>query len=113
MKTPSIHLPAGRFHDKIAEHLSFLEALVFYTKTTLRRTRTMQYCDTLPSEKLLYLSTVQKTMVRTTNHQFQSWSSWMVDTPRNMKMVVSEQLDNIFMAYLIVVCDLLDTLRST
>ena len=31
-------------------------------------------------------------MVRMTNAQFHSWSSWMVATPRNMKMIVSEEL---------------------
>jgi hypothetical protein len=30
-----------------------------------------------------------------------------------MKITVSELLDSIFIAYLIVVCELLDTLRST
>ncbi len=59
------------------------------------------------------LNTVQKRMVSMTNHQFQSCSSCMVATPRNMKITVSELLDNIFIAYLIVVCELLDTLRST
>ena len=52
-------------------------------------------------------------MVRMTNHQFQSCSSWMVATPRNMKITVSELLDSIFIAYLIVVWELLDTFRST
>ena len=47
--------------------------------------------------------TVQKTIVRMVNHQFQTCSSCMVATPRNMKMIVSEELDNIFIAYLIVV----------
>ena len=40
----------------------------------------------------LYLKTVQKVMVRMTKAQFHSWSSWMVATPRNMKMIVSEEL---------------------
>ena len=31
-------------------------------------------------------------MVRMTKAQFHSWSSWMVATPRNMKMIVSEEL---------------------
>ena len=39
-----------------------------------------------------YLKIVQKVMVRMTKAQFHSWSSWMVATPRNMKMIVSDEL---------------------
>ena len=49
------------------------------------------------------LKSVQKAMVRSTKAQFQSWLSCMVATPRNMKMIVSEELLNILRAYLRVV----------
>lgn len=52
-------------------------------------------------------------MVQRTKFQFHSWSSWMVATPRNMKMMVSEEPLSIFMAYLSVVWDLELMLRST
>ena len=59
------------------------------------------------------LKTEQKRMVRRMKAVFQSCWSWMVLTPRNMKMMVSELLLSIFMAYLTVVCDLGDMLPST
>jgi hypothetical protein len=37
----------------------------------------------------------------------------IVLTPRNMKMIVSELLLNIFIAYLMVVCDFSEMLAST
>jgi hypothetical protein len=45
----------------------------------------------------------QKMMVSTMNQRFHSWLLLMVATPRNMKMMVSEELLNIFIAYLTVV----------
>lgn len=48
----------------------------------------------------------QNTMVNKTNHVFQSWLLFTVATPRNMKMIVSEDEDSIFIVYFIVVCDL-------
>ena len=45
-------------------------------------------------------------MVRRTKAQFHSWSSWIVATPKNMKMIVSELELNIFRPYFSVVCDL-------
>ena len=48
--------------------------------------------DTIRLTGHIYLKTVQKVMVRMTKAQFHSWSSWMVATPRNMKMIVSEEL---------------------
>jgi hypothetical protein len=45
----------------------------------------------------------QKMTVSMMNQRFHSWVLLMVATPRNMKMMVSEELLNIFMAYLIVV----------
>ena len=51
-----------------------------------------QLGDTIRLTGHIYLKTVQKVMVRMTKAQFHSWSSWMVATPRNMKMIVSEEL---------------------
>jgi hypothetical protein len=48
----------------------------------------------------------QKVMVSTTNQRFQSCILLIVATPKNMKMIVSEELLNIFIAYLTVVWDL-------
>lgn len=45
----------------------------------------------------------QKRIVNITNIVFQSWSSLTVETPRNKKIIDSEELANIFMAYLRVV----------
>ena len=56
---------------------------------------------------------VQKRMVRTTKFQFQSCLSWMVATPRNMKIIVSEDPLSIFMAYFKVVWDLEEIFLST
>ena len=56
---------------------------------------------------------VQKRMVRITKFQFQSCLSWMVATPRNMKIIVSEEIATIFVAYFKVVWDLEEMLRST
>ena len=55
----------------------------------------------------------QKARVRRTNAVSQLWSPVTVDNPRNMKMIVSQMDDNIFMKYLMVVCDLRDMLAST
>lgn len=55
----------------------------------------------------------QKTIVRMMNQVFHSWLLFTVATPRNMKMMVSDELLNIFKAYFIVVWDLCDTLAST
>ena len=49
------------------------------------------------------LKTVANKIVSETNAQFQSWSSWIVATPKNMKMIVSDEPDNIFIAYFSVV----------
>ena len=57
--------------------------------------------------------TEQKRMVRRMKAVFHSWWSCTVLTPRNMKMIVSELLDSIFIAYLTVVCDLGEMLPST
>lgn len=42
-------------------------------------------------------------MVSRTNHVFQSWLLLTVATPRNMKMIVSDEEESIFIVYLIVV----------
>lgn len=55
----------------------------------------------------------QKIIVRMMNQKFHSWSDFMVATPRNMKIIVSEELDTIFSAYFIVVCDLCEMFAST
>lgn len=55
----------------------------------------------------------QKAMVSTTNHVFQTCLLLTVATPRNMKIIVSAELDNIFNAYLTVVCDFCDIFDST
>ena len=57
--------------------------------------------------------TEQKRIVSKMKAVFQSCLSLTVFTPKNMKMIVSEPLINIFMAYLMVVCDLGDMLPST
>lgn len=49
--------------------------------------------------------TEQKVMVSTTNHVFHTCILLTVATPRNIKIIVSAELDNIFRAYLTVVCD--------
>lgn len=45
-------------------------------------------------------------MVKMTKKVFHWCSVFTVATPRNMKMMVSEELLSIFIAYFIVVCDL-------
>lgn len=55
----------------------------------------------------------QKTIVKTMNQVFHEWLLLTVATPRNMKIIVSEELLNIFKAYFIVVWDLCDILAST
>jgi hypothetical protein len=57
--------------------------------------------------------TEQKAIVSTINHRFKSWLLLIVATPKNMKMMVSEELLNIFIAYLTVVWDLWEMLAST
>ncbi len=57
--------------------------------------------------------TEQKRIVSKMKAVFQSCWSLTVLTPKNMKMMVSELLLSIFMAYLMVVCDLGDMLPST
>ena len=52
---------------------------------------------------LMILKNVQNAMVSMTKAQFHSWSSWMVATPKNMKMIVSLEPLNIFIAYFSVV----------
>ena len=59
------------------------------------------------------LNTVQKRIVKQIKAQFHSWSSWIVATPRNINMIVSDEPLNIFIAYFNVVCDLDEILRST
>jgi hypothetical protein len=57
--------------------------------------------------------TEQKAIVSTTNHGLKLWLLLIVATPKNMKMTVSEELLNIFIAYLTVVWDLWEMLDST
>jgi hypothetical protein len=58
-------------------------------------------------EDLRYLPKVlyklQKKMVNITKAVFHTWASLMVDIPRNINIMVSDELDNIFMAYFTVV----------
>lgn len=61
----------------------------------------------------MILKKVQKRMVRRTKGQFHWCLSWMVATPRNMKMMVSDDELSILSAYLSVVCDLDEMFRST
>lgn len=61
----------------------------------------------------MILNAEQNKIVSITNHVFQSCLLLTVATPKNMKMIVSEELDNIFMAYLTVVWDLCEMLAST
>ena len=59
------------------------------------------------------LKNEQKKIVSSTKFQFQSCLSWMVATPRNIKIIVSDEPLSIFMAYFRVVCDLDEIFRST
>lgn len=52
-------------------------------------------------------------MVKMTNQVFHSCLLCTVDTPKNMKMTVSEEDANIFMAYLMVVWDFVEIFCST
>jgi len=58
-------------------------------------------------------NTEQKAMVSTTNHVFHTCMLFTVATPRNINIMVSAELDNIFKAYLTVVCDFCEILDST
>jgi hypothetical protein len=55
----------------------------------------------------------QKTIVKRMNQVFHVWLLLTVATPKNMKIIVSEELLNIFKAYFIVVWDLWLILAST
>lgn len=55
----------------------------------------------------------QRSRVQVTKGQFHMCSSWMVETPRKMKMSVSLTLLHIFRKYLMVVCDFSEMLAST
>lgn len=57
--------------------------------------------------------TEQKRIVSRMKAVFQSCWSLTVLTPKNMKMIVSDELLNIFIVYLTVVWDLGDMLPST
>lgn len=57
--------------------------------------------------------TEQKRIVSKMKAVFHTCWSLTVLTPKNMKMIVSELLLNIFMAYLIVVCDFGEIFPST
>jgi hypothetical protein len=55
----------------------------------------------------------QKRMVRTTNKVFQSCESFTVQTPRNKKIMDSDELASIFIAYFKVVCERVVMFSST
>lgn len=59
------------------------------------------------------LKTEQKRIVNTMNQVFHSCLFPTVATPKNMKIMVSEELLSIFIAYFTVVCDLCDMFAST
>lgn len=59
------------------------------------------------------LKIVQKIIVSTINHVFHICRLLTVATPRNINIIVSDELDNIFKAYLTVVWDLCDIFDST
>ena len=87
---PAVH------HDELVDHLELVQPVLVGDEHQQQHAqdpaRGFDQYDLEIIWLVLYLKTVQKVMVRMTNAQFHSWSSWMVATPRNMKMIVSEEL---------------------